>query len=236
MNTKILACATIRDEIEKAASEVTCDYPVIWIESGLHVRPESLRDRIQEELNKVEHTDRILMGFGYCGNAVVGLNSRDFEIVIPKVDDCISLLLGSEENRHNCSASGAIYFLTRGWLHGEYNIMAEYRMFQERYGQEAANLIFEQMLGHYKFLGIIDTGAYDLELIAPSVSEIASTFNMQTVVLRGRDHYLKKLLTGPWRENKFLIIPPNTVIEHFHVGPYSGPASKAPQVTGRIGH
>lgn len=231
MNTKILACATIRDEIEKATSEVGCDYPIIWIESGLHVRPKSLRDRIQEELDKIKQTDRILMGFGYCGDAVVGLTSRDFEMVIPKVDDCISLLLGSMENRQNCSACGGTYFLTKGWLHGEYNIMAEYRMCLKLYGQDATNLIYKQMLGHYKFLGIIDTGAYDLEQIAPSVSEIVSTFNMKTVVLQGQDHYLKKLLTGPWEEKQFLIIPPDTVIEQFHVGPYSETTSVKPQVT-----
>ncbi len=225
MNVQILACATIRDEIEKAALEVGCSLPITWVESGLHVRPNSLRNRIQEELDKIDHADRVLLAFGYCGNAVVDLISRDFELVIPRVDDCISLLLGSTENRELCSASGGTYFLTRGWLHGEYNIMTEYRAFMERYGREAADRVYEKMLGHYKFLGIIDTGAYDIDQITPEVAEISSTFDMQAIVLKGQDQYLKKLLTGPWDDKQFVIVPPNTPVEQSHICPHSATVS-----------
>ena len=51
MKTVILACNTIRDELEKSALAADCRHPFIWIESGLHLVPDSLRKRVQEELD-----------------------------------------------------------------------------------------------------------------------------------------------------------------------------------------
>ena len=39
VKTVILACNTIRDELEKVAHETKCKYPFVWIESGLHLKP-----------------------------------------------------------------------------------------------------------------------------------------------------------------------------------------------------
>lgn len=217
METVILACSTIRDEFEKAAAEADCRYPFQWVESGLHLRPESLRRRLQEELDCLDHADRVLLGFGFCGLAVVGLTSRGYELVIPKVDDCISLLLGSKENRERCSQSGGTYFLTKGWLEGEYNIWTEYQAVLARFGLERTERIYRRMLAHYRFLGLIDTGAYELSALLPLVSEIAATLNLSTRVLPGSDLYLKKLLSGPWNGEDFVITPPHTQIELFHL-------------------
>jgi hypothetical protein len=217
MKTVILACNTIREEFEKAAVETGSSHPFHWVESGLHLKPESLRGRLQEELDCLSHADRVLLGFGFCGHAVAGLISRDYELIIPKVDDCISLLLGSRENRERCCKSGGIYFLTKGWLEGEFNIWKEYQSVLARFGPDKTERIYRRMLAHYQFLGLIDTGAYELDVLIPLVSEIATTLNLKTRVLPGSDLYLKKLLTGPWTEGDFVIVPPHTQIELFHL-------------------
>ncbi len=210
VKTVILACNTIRDEFAKAALETGCNHPFRWVESGPHLRPESLRLRLQEELDRISEADRVLLGFGYCGNAVTGLISRNYELVIPRVDDCISLLLGSKENRALCSKSGGIYFLTKGWLEGEFNIWKEYQAVLARFGPKRTERVFRRMLAHYQFLGLIDTGAYNLDALIPLVREIASTLKLQTRVLPGSDQYLKKLLSGPWNEDEFIILGRNT--------------------------
>lgn len=217
LKTVVLACNTIRDEIEKAAFETGCDHPFRWVESGLHLRPESLRHRLQEELDSISEADRVLLGFGYCGNAVTGLIGRNYELVMPRADDCISLLLGSQENRELCSKSGGIYFLTKGWLEGENNIWREYQAVLARFGPERTDRVYRKMLAHYQFLGVIETGAYDLGVMLPLVSQIASTLKLQTRMLPGSDQYLKRLLSGPWNEDEFLVLPPNTRIELFHL-------------------
>jgi len=122
VETVILACNTIRDELEKIAAETNCPHNFVWVESGLHLVPDSLRRRLQEELDKIDGVSRVLLAFGFCGNAVVGLKSGGYQLVIPKVDDCITLLLGSKENKDSYSRQGGVYFLTKGWLEGEANI------------------------------------------------------------------------------------------------------------------
>ena len=56
MKSALIACNTIRDELEKAMAETGVARSVVWIESGLHLVPDSLRRRIQEELEKISIT------------------------------------------------------------------------------------------------------------------------------------------------------------------------------------
>jgi hypothetical protein len=218
VKTVILSCNTLRGELEKAAGESGCPYPFIWVESGLHLVPGSLRSRLQEELDRVRGVHRILLGFGYCGHAVIGLQTKGFQLVIPRVDDCITWLLGSRENRKRCVQEGGVYFLTQGWLEGEMNIWKEYQSVLDRFGPERTERVYRRMLAHYRFLGLIDTGAYDVEALFPQVREIASILKLQAKIVPGSDQYLKKFLTGPWDPCDFLIIPPHTCIDLHHLG------------------
>ena len=54
LKTAILACKTLRHEIEKACEKHNIDYPIHWIESGLHNYPEKLHKYIQDELARRE--------------------------------------------------------------------------------------------------------------------------------------------------------------------------------------
>jgi hypothetical protein len=214
----ILACNTIRGELEKAAIETNCPYEFVWVESGLHLVLESLRRRLQEELDRISGVSRVLLAFGFCGNAVVGLKTGDYQLVLPKVDDCITLLLGSKESRERCNRQGGVYFLTKGWLEGEANIWKEYQAVLARFGLERTERIYQKMLAHYKFLGLIDTGAYDLAGLIPQAREISSTLKLELIVLDGTDRYLKRFLSGPWNDDDFIIIPPFTTVDLAHLG------------------
>lgn len=221
MNTVIIACNTIRDELQKAVCETDCPHEVRWVESGLHLVPDSLRRRLQEELDRANGVDRVLLAFGLCGNSVVGLASGPYTLIFPKVDDCITLLLGSKESREQCSRQGGVYFLTKGWLEGEANIWKEYQSVLARFGPDRTERIFRKMLAHYRVLGLIDTGAYDLNNLLPHVQEIAATLKLEAKILPGSIHYLKDFLSGPWNEEDFVIIPPFTTIELSHLGFYA---------------
>ncbi len=218
MKTVILACNTIRDELEKAARETNCPYEFIWIESGLHLVTDSLRQRVQEELDKLSGVNKVLLGFGFCGNAVIGLKTGDYQLILPRVDDCITLLLGSKESREHCNQQGGTYFVTKGWLEGEANIWKEYQAILARYGPERTERVYRRMLAHYKFLGLIDTGAYDISGVLPHVNEISTALKLQLLILQGTDRYLKHFLSGPWNDDYFIVIPPSTTIELAHLG------------------
>lgn len=54
--------------------------------------------------------DRILLATGFCGDSFCGLETRHTELIIPRTDDCISLLLGSAETGESSpSTAGRIF-------------------------------------------------------------------------------------------------------------------------------
>ena len=127
MKTIMIACKTIERELKKAIRDTGISYPCTWLESGLHNYPEKLREALQKTLDEISsETERVILAFGYCGNAVNGLKTGNFQLILPRVDDCITLMLGSFKKRQEISAEAASYFLTKGWLDGERNIWAEY--------------------------------------------------------------------------------------------------------------
>jgi Protein of unknown function (DUF1638) len=224
MDTVIIACRTIADELRVALGETACAYPVLWIESGLHLRPESLKTRLQEELDHIENVRQALLAFGYCGNALLGLRAGDFRLIFPRVDDCITLMLGSGSRRNAIGRECGTYFLTKGWLDFERNIWVEYQETVKRHGKEKADRIFKVMLRHYQRLGVIDTGAYDLGGFLEQARDIGEALALKPQVIPGTLEYLKKLLTGPWDED-FIIIHPGETVTVNHI--YGGAASSA---------
>ena len=232
MKTQVVACNTIRNEVEKAAREIDCPHSFVWVESGLHVAPESLRDRLQEELDRISGVQRAILAFGFCGHAVIGLRTGDYQLIIPRVNDCVTLLLGSEEERERYSRNGGIYFLTKGWLDEELNIWEEYQAVLERFGAERTERVYDRILAHYKFLGLIDTRAYEVETLLPKVREIAATLKLELLLIQGSDDYLKTMLSGPWTDERFVMIPPFTTIEFSHLN--SDQAMQPPPLLGQI--
>ena len=234
MRTVVLACQTLKDEVEAAYRLVGCTHEIAWVESGLHNTPAKLSARLQKALDKLSNIDmpdasgvkgsadtanstlladksgsvgRVLLVFGQCGNATAGLKAKGFEIIIPRVDDCITLVLGSMEARRVAMAESPTYFLTRGWLSHESNIWKEYQFCLEKYGEEETALTYESILAHYKRLGIIDTGCYDFEAFFESSKEIAETFRLKLERLPGTISYIANLLSGPWDSERFITVP-----------------------------
>lgn len=217
MSTVILACQTIADELKKAIAVTKVDYPVVWVESGLHNYPDHLRKRIQEEINRIGNVSCIILAFGSCGNSLLGIKSNEARLVFPRVDDCITLLLGFPQRRKKLSKEMASYYLTKGWLDYERSILNEYEHCLQRYGWEKANKIMKVLLNHYKRLILIDTGAYNLDdQYLETTRRFAQNFNLIHQVVPGSLRLLEKLLQGPWDE-EFIVLEPGQEIslDHF---------------------
>jgi hypothetical protein len=211
LRTAILACQTLKAELTLAIKETRVDFPIIYVESGLHKTPELLHNRIQEEINRIDNVDVILLLFGYCGNSLLGIKSDKTKLVLPKVDDCIPLLLGSCEARKNITKEMGTYFLTQGWLEYEDNLLREYDRCIKRYGQSRTAKIMKILLGHYKRFMLIDTGAYPVENVLPQTQELAERLNMCHEVIPGSLRLFYKLLRGEWDE-EFLILEPGKAV------------------------
>jgi hypothetical protein len=208
----VIACEIIRDELEHTLELIQGDFRVCWIESGLHNLPDQLRERIQNILDSLDGCDLVLMAFGRCGNVLEGLHTGAYELILPNIDDCISLLLGSARRRLEYSREG-MYFLTRGWLRGERNIWAEYLYARDKYGEKRAQAVMTAMFRNYRHLSVVDTKSYDLEGILPLTKTMADTFKLNHRVIPGTIQRLRDLLTGPWEGERFIRYPPHSQIK-----------------------
>lgn len=211
MSKLLLACNTIADEINLAIEKTGFNYPVRWVESGLHIDPSSLSKRLQQELGEIHDVEDVLLGFGFCGNSLIGITPPRFRLIIPKVDDCITLLLGSREKRRVVSSEAGTYFLTRGWLLHEQNIWKEYKICVKRHGKSKTDKIYKMILAHYKRLGIIETGAYNLEEFLEKAKLMSEDLKLNCEVIPGTLSFVEKLLTGPWDDDFIKINPGETV-------------------------
>lgn len=204
----VVACNTLEDEIHKAQTEAGLAYPVVWLEAGYHNQPDRLRAHLNEALGRIKGADRVLMALGHCGGACAGLEAFDFELVIPRTDDCLSLLLGSLEARQRASKEASTYFLTAGWLRHTENLITSFERDRVAFGRERAERIYQIMLKHYQRFGFIDTGTYDLDQAAGLTRPLTELLPIATGRLPGNLAWLGRLLTGPWNPDEFIIVPP----------------------------
>jgi len=209
MATAVIACRTIEDELTALVQRTGCPHTLIWIEAGLHNDPVKLHNRLQQELDGCEGVyDTVLLCMGTCGNSVKDLNTGSFSLILPRVDDCITLLLGSMDTRRIANSAGT-YFMTEGWLRGERNIWKEYEYAIQKYGEKRGKRIFEVMFANYHHLKLVDTGCYDMIAAEKEARKMAVALNMEYGVLPGTLCYMEQLLTGPWPEERFIVVPPH---------------------------
>ena len=207
MKTAVIACKTMEDELNYAMSRTGCDYPVTWLESGLHNVPQKLQSAVQQAIDALA-ADRVLLAMGFCGNAMAGVRSGGAELILPRVDDCISLLLGSVKRRLAVSGEYAAYFFTEGWLRGEQNIWVEHQHMLENYGEELTAELEKSMFGHYRTLGLLDCGEKPVEPLVENTRMIAEALHLQQQVIPASVDYLAELLTGPWPDERFITLAP----------------------------
>ena len=219
MDACIIACRTIEDELACAQGACGAELPVFWLESGLHNTPKKLRTRVQEAVDQAQEAGygRLLLAMGFCGNSVEGVKLAGAQLVMPRADDCITLLLGSFLRRKALEAQGGTYFMTKGWIEGERNIWKEYRYAIDKYGEETGREIFEMMFGNYRRIGILDTRSYAMEPVERETDRIASALGLTWETFDASFDYLADLLTGPWENDRFLTVGPHAEIRASHL-------------------
>ena len=213
MSTVVLCCNTLEDELQKVMAETGLDYPVLWLDAGLHNQPERLRDYLNQILRQRAGLTRALLAMGHCGGACAGLGPFEFELIIPRADDCLSILLGSMGRRQRASGKAATYFLTAGWLRHTENLITSFDRDREMFGQERAERIYRIMLKHYQRFGFIDTGTYDPAREEDRTRPLARLMGINLERLTGDLSWLGRLLTGPWDDDEaFIIVPPGETL------------------------
>ncbi len=214
MRDVLIACETIKPEIDMILSEAGNRFAEIrWLQSGLHAVTKSLHDELQKQLDAVEEADHVVLGFGACGNSLAGLTTGRYQTIIPHVDDCISLLMGSYESKRKALDAGSTYFLSYGWMQGDFNLARQYADCVGKHGKQIADMVYQQLMGCYKYLGILETGVMDIESMMKETAAIADELSLEQRPLMGDPELLRSLLTGPWEDERFLCVGSNSVVD-----------------------
>ena len=212
----VMACATVIEEMLPLLPQ-GMQYQVF--DFGLHAQPGQLKASLQAAINAVEDQfDTIILGYGLCSQGVVGLSSKHCRLVIPRVDDCIAVFLGSRSAYALESAKEpGTYYLTKGWIEVGDTPFSEYETHIRQYGQDNADYIYDVMMGKYKRLALINTGGHELEKYRAYTQGKAREFKLSYQEIEGSQRLIKKMLFGPWDE-EFIVVEPGEVIcfEHFH--------------------
>jgi hypothetical protein len=207
---KLIACATVIEEMLPLIPH-QLDYEVL--DFGLHSNPERLQKAIQSAIDASSPSiDTILLGFGMCAKATVGLKAGNRTIVVPKADDCITIFLGSAAhyNQQQRNEPGTLY-LTKGWIESGTPLDEQREIMAKKYGEEKAGFLFKKMLRGYKRLVFIDTGNYELEQYRSRSKGIAERLDLRYEEIKGDSGLVKKLLNGSW-DGEYVVAPPGHVV------------------------
>ena len=210
LRRRVIACATV---IEEMLPFIPADVSHETLEFGLHLRPEKLKQALQEKIDQASsEADVLLLGYGLCSMAVVGLQARSAHLVIPRVDDCIAIFLGScAAYKAQARQEPGTYYLTKGWIEAGDTPFEEHKRLVEKYGELKAKRMTGLLLKNYKRLAFIKTGQYQAEYYREYALDAADEFGLRFEEIDGSPALVRKMLHGPW-DDEFLVIEPGQTI------------------------
>jgi len=219
----LISCQVLQDLFRRLLPEGLV-HEIRFMDYGLHEAPNKATGVLQEAIDQIEEPSLIVLGYGFCGNVLKGIRARSHTLLVPRVDDCIPLLLGSyAAYRREFAKSPGTYYLSKGWLEAGSHPLSEYREYVSRYGDERAMWLMDQQYQHYERLVLLAQDEADLETYRPQALEVArlcERWGMRYEELLGTDAYVRSLVgaiqsavdTGaapaPRVDGDLLVIPP----------------------------
>jgi len=202
---KLIACETVAEELDGMVPEGT---ETAFLEFGLHAYPEKLKQKIQEEIDRTNGVDAILLGYGLCAMSILGLSSPEHRFVVPRMHDCIGIFMGSNQKyKEQAYAQPGTYYLTKGWIKYGGDPYKVFQKWQEKYGDERAKLLLKKTIGNYTRLAYIETGLEDQAEYIDYARTAAEKLNLKFERIKGNRTILKKMLAGEW-DDDFVVVEP----------------------------
>jgi len=196
-----------------------------------HNEPAALRTSLQECIDLVvtrRKYDKVVLGYGLCGNSVSGLHC-DIPMIIPRVHDCCALFLGSKArfisgfgNRLSARWCSNGYY-ERGYVAGDYNYYEsdgmyktslEYLQLVEKYGEDDAEYVWSIMHPGFelKEAVYIRIEGYEYNDSLSAYKRHVEDMGCSLEVLNGDIRLLEELVNGPWGNENFLHVMPHEKI------------------------
>ena len=230
MLLKLIACNVFMREASLCLARSPHTIDPEFLEVGEHIHPDRLRQSLQSRIEAAEAGqkayDAILLLYGLCGNAGVGLRAGRTRLVMPRAHDCCTVLLGSRQRFQELFQDNPSRpFSSIGYMErGEYYIRTDegggqihygnaYAALVEQYGEENARYIWESMhppalegkTGRIMFIDAPETSHLGgLERFR----EKAAKDGKECERVEGNLALIRGLLDGSWDPADFLVVEP----------------------------
>lgn len=204
--TKLIACEVFRDELEHlGVRQSDCTY----LEQSLHRYPDELNKSLIQNIRRIEAESsprRIILVYGYCGGGLKNISTKQADLYIATVHDCIPLFIGHEPDRIGPQGKGT-FFMSRGWIKHGKTPFTEYLELKENYGHEDAFWSCKELIKMYDSVVFIHTVPNPFSEIKERSEKFASFFGMQHLEIQGDFHLLQLLLRCQPHENIIRVKP-----------------------------
>lgn len=224
----IIACNVLQEMLERLLPAELAGQ-VTFFDFAMHRTPKNMVATLQEAIDSIAEPSLVVLGYGLCGNGLNGIKAGKHILLLPRVDDCIAILLGSRQAYlREFQAEPGTYYLSKGWLEASDNRPAEsesarygpdpltqYRLYVEQYGEETADWLMDQLYRHYRRLALVASDQAGLDKYRPRALEVANycaRWGMRYEEILGSDAYVRRLLEVAAQpeqaDGDFLVIPP----------------------------
>lgn len=223
----LLACSVFEREIALCTQGAGHIAETRWFEIGLHERPEELRGALQAAIDELARSradiEAIVLTYGLCGRATVGLHSRAHTLVLPRAHDCITLFMGGKEAyaRQRASQPGCYYY-TPGWnrkrrVPGPERIESLIAELAPRFDTQEIEFLIEAEREQWAACDMalyVDLGTADADSECAYARRCAEWLGWKFERRRGDPALLRDLIWGPWDEQRFQIVHPGMRLGH----------------------
>lgn len=207
MNEVILGCSSMAKAIDAAQKKTGTDHPVYLISRKYHSSPGQMRLHLMEALHTIpESSDTVLVAMGFCGGSWKDIDTEK-RIVIPKVDDCITLMLHTDDSPH-FNLKQATHLYMRDPYGDDFGSMHE--KLRMKYGEEKGDATFARWFEPFTDLDIIDAGIYDCHssTFIDKARRDAQAIGCRLNHIKGSNIIMEKLVSGKW-DSQFIVNEPH---------------------------
>ena len=218
----VVSCQVLQDLLTNLLPDGLAQQ-VTFMDYGLHRVPGKMAGTLQEVLDGLEQPSLVVLGYGLCGTGLKGLRSGPHTLLVPRVDDCIAMLLGSyHAYMREFQAVPGTYYLSKGWLESGSHPLKEYHEYVPVYGEKEAMWLMDQQYQHYERVALVTHNKVDRETYRPQAQEVhhfCERWGMRYEEILGSDQYVRRLIQLAEQlasngarasvvDKDFLIIPP----------------------------
>jgi hypothetical protein len=232
MRIKAIACEALTRELRLASANSPHLIDIELLDFGLHCTPDNLRETIQASIDAAEGKgyDAIILGYGLCSRGTAEITSRSIPLIVPRMHDCITALLGSRARYDEEFASNpGTYYYSPGWIERKEGDIKQgliddvqtrgyeerYQQYVEKYGEDNAKFLIEQeqqWYANYTRAAFINMGLGDIEAYRKFTGDLAKDRGWKFAEIEGDLSLVIQLTNGQWDSDQFLRVEPGQIV------------------------